>query len=172
MEKQDGMKEKQCRLERWLSSYEHWLFFQTAWVHFLGPAWQFTAVCNSSCKESNTLLASSGIASMWCTDTHTHKIGGGGLFIYLFVSFLQSSRYPPPDPTLWQFLISCLLPPDLLSLISEFCFVFVCGTVWVCAYIGDVERRYTGLCGFWITTWSWAQKWMKLLFHFLVQKFM
>lgn len=42
-------------LERWLCSWEHWLFFQTTQIEFPAPIEQLTAVCNLNSKRSGIL---------------------------------------------------------------------------------------------------------------------
>lgn len=42
------------RLERWLSSSEHWLLFQRTWVQCPAPTRQLTMVCNS--RGSDALI--------------------------------------------------------------------------------------------------------------------
>lgn len=62
-------------LERWLSSYVHWLLFQKAWVQFLASSWLLTTGCNSISRGIwRPLLAPSGTAGTWCADLHAGKI--------------------------------------------------------------------------------------------------
>jgi hypothetical protein len=43
-------------LGRWLSGYEHWLFFQRMLVQFLAPAWWLITIFNSSSRGSDALF--------------------------------------------------------------------------------------------------------------------
>lgn len=52
-------------LERWLSHYEHLLFFQKTWVWFLVSTSDLTTIYNSNSKGSK--------AHAWYTDMHSGK---------------------------------------------------------------------------------------------------
>ena len=55
-------------LERWLSSYEHWVLFWRSWVQIPATTWWLTTICNEIClqKDHNHPPSCLAIRNMYC----------------------------------------------------------------------------------------------------------